>query len=108
MTSRRLPANPGRAFAPSSGKAHIIRRRCAGYSFDSVAASRLPHPCGAAPASLSVSAPVGRFGSKPDGSQRPLGVPTVLDRMIQQAIAQVLTPLYDGDFSQHSYGLPAT
>jgi hypothetical protein len=40
-------------------------------------------------------------------NQRPLGVPTVLDRVIQQAIAQVLTPLYDGDFSQHSYGFRA-
>ena len=40
-------------------------------------------------------------------SQRPLGVPTVLDRVIQQAIAQVLKPLYDGDFSQNSYGFRA-
>ncbi len=44
------------------------------------------------------------FISKPDGSQRPLGVPTVLDRVIQQALAQVLTPLFDGGFSNHSYG----
>ena len=44
------------------------------------------------------------FIPKPDGSQRPLGAPTVLDRVIQQAIAQVLTPLYDGSFSKHSYG----
>ena len=41
---------------------------------------------------------------KPDGSKRPLGVPTVLDRVIQQAIAQVLGPLYEADFSGHSYG----
>jgi RNA-directed DNA polymerase len=41
---------------------------------------------------------------KPDGSKRPLGVPTVLDRVIQQAIAQVLGPLFEVDFSEHSYG----
>ena len=41
---------------------------------------------------------------KPDGSQRPLGVPTVLDRVIQQALAQVLGPLFEGGFSARSYG----
>ena len=41
---------------------------------------------------------------KPDGGVRNLGVPTVTDRFIQQAIAQVLTPIYEGQFHDHSYG----
>lgn len=41
---------------------------------------------------------------KPDGGQRQLGIPTVVDRLIQQAIAQILSPLYDCDFSPFSYG----
>lgn len=41
---------------------------------------------------------------KDGGGKRTLGIPTVLDRMIQQAIAQVLTPLYDPTFSESSYG----
>jgi RNA-directed DNA polymerase len=41
---------------------------------------------------------------KPDGGQRLLGVPTVLDRLIQQAILQVLTPIYDPAFSESSFG----
>ena len=42
---------------------------------------------------------------KPDGKgKRQLGIPTVKDRVIQQAIYQVLNPLFDGEFSQSSYG----
>ncbi len=41
---------------------------------------------------------------KPDGGKRDLGVPTALDRLIQQAIAQALTPIFDPTFSEHSYG----
>lgn len=41
---------------------------------------------------------------KPDGGVRLLGIPTVLDRVIQQAIAQVLTPIYEREFSEFSYG----
>jgi retron-type reverse transcriptase len=41
---------------------------------------------------------------KPDGGVRQLGIPTVLDRLIQQAIAQVLTPMFEQVFSPHSYG----
>jgi group II intron reverse transcriptase/maturase len=41
---------------------------------------------------------------KSDGSERRLGIPTVLDRWIQQAIAQVLAPIYKPHFSSSSYG----
>lgn len=41
---------------------------------------------------------------KPDGGIRLLGIPTVVDRVIQQAIAQVLTPIYEKKFSDNSYG----
>jgi RNA-directed DNA polymerase len=41
---------------------------------------------------------------KPNGGTRKLGVPTVLDRFIQQAALQVLSPLFEPDFSEHSYG----
>ena len=41
---------------------------------------------------------------KPDGSQRELGIPTVLDRLIQQALLQVLQPLIDPSFSDYSHG----
>lgn len=41
---------------------------------------------------------------KPTGGKRPLGIPTVLDRVIQQAIAQVLGPLFEPVFSRNSYG----
>ena len=41
---------------------------------------------------------------KDNGKKRLLGIPTVVDRMIQQAIAQVLTPIYERQFSDGSYG----
>ena len=42
---------------------------------------------------------------KPDGGKRQLGIPTITDRVIQQAIAQVLTPIFDPDFSENSFGV---
>lgn len=52
-----------------------------------------------------VPAPVRRKEiAKPDGGVRLLGIPTVLDRVIQQAIAQALNPIFDPEFSEHSYG----
>ena len=41
---------------------------------------------------------------KPDGGMRKLGIPTVMDRFIQQAVLQVLQGIYDPMFSDHSYG----
>ena len=41
---------------------------------------------------------------KPTGGERELGIPTVLDRLIQQALHQVLSPLFEPTFSDHSYG----
>ena len=41
---------------------------------------------------------------KANGKKRTLGIPTVVDRVIQQAIAQVLMKIYDPDSSDHSYG----
>jgi len=41
---------------------------------------------------------------KPGGGERELGIPTVIDRLIQQALLQVLQPRLDPQFSEHSYG----
>ena len=41
---------------------------------------------------------------KDDGGKRPLGIPTVVDRVIQQAIAQVLSPIFEEQFSNNSHG----
>lgn len=42
---------------------------------------------------------------KDNGSKRMLGIPTVVDRLIQQGISQILTPIYEPEFSDHSYGV---
>lgn len=41
---------------------------------------------------------------KPESGTRKLGVPTVVDRFVQQAVAQVLTPIFEEQFHDHSYG----
>src|SRR5467141_5194030 len=41
---------------------------------------------------------------KPNGGTRMLGIPTVQDRFIQQLLLQVMTPIFDPQFSEHSYG----
>ena len=41
---------------------------------------------------------------KPGREQRPLGIPTVRDRVVQTALRQVLEPIFERDFAEHSYG----
>ena len=41
---------------------------------------------------------------KSGGGERALGIPNIVDRVIQQAIAQTLTPIFDPEFSESSYG----
>ena len=41
---------------------------------------------------------------KPNGKTRPLGIPTIEDRLIQQAIKQILEPICEAKFYEHSYG----
>lgn len=44
---------------------------------------------------------------KENGDKRGLGIPTVVDRLIQQAIVQILSPIYEQQFSETSYGYRA-
>ncbi len=41
---------------------------------------------------------------KPNGGTRMLGIPTVMDRFIQQMLLQAMTPIWEPRFSEHSYG----
>ena len=41
---------------------------------------------------------------KPNGGVRKLGIPTIMDRIIEQAVVQVITPIVEPHFSEYSYG----
>ena len=45
---------------------------------------------------------------KPDGSKRPLGIPTVKDRVVQMAVKIVIEPIFEADFQENSYGFRPT
>jgi len=92
---KRVKANKGAAGIDGldiEQTATVIRQRCPDIRKELLAGRYRPSPV------RKVMIP------KPDGSQRELGIPTVLDRLIQQALLQVLHPLIDPTFSKHSHG----
>ena len=45
-----------------------------------------------------------KYRGKPGGGQRPLGVPTVRDRVVQNALRKVIEPIFEATFAEHSHG----
>ena len=86
--TNRIRGGAARASRPNTAKPVAIKRpsgRCGGCA-------------GKASALIPVTIP------KPSGGERHLGVPTALDRVIQQALSQVLVPVFDPGFSERSFG----
>lgn len=45
-------------------------------------------------------------GAKANDKKRPLGIPVLRDRIVQEALRMILDPIYESDFQPHSYGFP--
>lgn len=90
----------------------VIRNKGSG-GIDGMEVSELPHWLESNFASLKTSIETNTYQPSPvrvceiekiGGGQRQLGIPTVIDRMLQQALHQILNPYFDPFFSDHSYG----
>lgn len=90
-----------------------VRQKGGAAGVDGITVSEMPAYLRAHKEELIVSLREGRYKPKPvrrveipkpDGGTRLLGVPTVIDRMIQQAVVQVLQPIFEKTFSDSSYG----
>jgi group II intron reverse transcriptase/maturase len=90
-----------------------VRRNKGGPGIDGMTVEELPDHLRQHWAGIRVKLDSGRYVPspvkrveipKPGGGERELGIPTVLDRMIQQAMHQTLSPIFEATFSPHSYG----
>src|SRR3954462_10731491 len=95
LACQQVLANKGSAGVDGMGiselKQHIQKDRAA-IVLSIINGHYLPQPI------LGVSIP------KSNGKTRLLGIPTVTDRWLQQAVAQVITPMFEFEFKEHSYG----